>query len=127
MKMKSRLKGIVSTEGRLRLWTGLPVGVGVTYAAGKLMPDFSSITNDWLYPLPYCAPAATLGLLALMSPKTKRMGYGVLGSTAAYYFYAAISNMTSGTREMPEPYKDYSKSGEQPPYVTEGAPVSVVY
>ena len=131
MRMKTKLRGIVSTEGKLRLWTGIPVGVGVTYAAGKVMPDFANITNNWLYPLPYCLPAAALGVLALMSPKTKRAGMGVLGSTAAYYLYAAISNMTSGTNTMPEPYTDFTKSGQQPPYVSEtpfsGAAVSVVY
>jgi predicted phage tail protein len=131
MRMKTRLRGALVSDGKFRMWTGIPVGVAVTYAAGKFMPDFSSITNNWLYPLPYAAPAAALGLLALLSPKAKRFGYGVLGSTAAYYLYAAISNMTAGTNAMPEPYKDFTKSGEQPPYVSEtpmeGAPVAVVY
>jgi hypothetical protein len=131
MKMKAKLRGALVSDGKFRMWTGIPVGVGVTYAAGKLMPDFATITNNWVYPLPYTAPAAAIGLLALLSPKTKRFGYGVLGSAAAYYLYAAISNMTSGTNAMPEPYKDYSSSGEMPPYVSEtpitGAPVAVVY
>lgn len=117
MKMKTKLRGALVSDGKFRLWTGLTVGVGVTYLAGKVMPNFSQIENDWLYPLPYCAPAAALGLLALMSPKTKRAGYGVLGSTAAYYLYAAISNMTSGMREMP----DVDTTS------IEGAPVAVVY
>lgn len=135
MKMKAKLRGALVSEGKYRLWTGIPVGLGVTYASGKLMPDFATISNNWLYPVPYCLPAAAIGVLALMSPKTKRMGYGVLGSAAAYYLYAAISNMTSGVNEMPDPlpeeYKDYAKSGEMPPYVSEtpfkGTPVAVVY
>ena len=101
MSTKTMLRGAFRDGGKWRLWTGIPVGVAVTYAAGKVMPDFASIQNQWLYPLPYCVPAAALGALALLSPKTKRAGYGVLGATVAYYAWAVISNLASGTNEMP--------------------------
>lgn len=114
MSTKTALRGALTADGgKLRAWTGVPVGVGMTYAAGRVMPDFTQITNDWLYPLPYCAPAALLGVAALLSAKTKRAGYGVLGGTAAYYLWAVISNLTSGTRQMPEA-------------TVEGAPVQIL-
>lgn len=121
MKMKTRLKGAISEGGKLRLWTGIPVGIGVTYAAGKVMPDFTSIQSAWVYGLPYCAPAVLLGLAATFSDKYKRAGYGILGSTAAYYLWATISNLTAGSNsppDVPTEYKDYSKSTTPPPGTT---------
>jgi hypothetical protein len=102
MSTKTMLKGAISTGGHLRAWTGVPVGVAVTYAAGRVMPDFTQIESAWLYGLPYCAPAALLGVGMLFSPKTKNAGYGVLGGTAAYYLWATISNLTdTGANKMP--------------------------
>lgn len=95
MRMTTKLKGALkASDGGLRTWTGIPIGVGVTYAATKVMPDFGTqqLQNDWLYPLPYCAPAALLGIALLFSKKTQRMGYGVLGGTAGYYLWAAVGN-----------------------------------
>lgn len=80
--------------GELRLWTGIPVGAVLTYAAGKVMPDFtSSIPNQYLYGLPYSAPAALLGVGLLLSPKFRQAGWGVLIGTAGYYLQSTFFNV----------------------------------
>lgn len=74
------------------LWAGVPIGVGVTYAATKLMPRFN-IQSDWLFPVPYTLPALALGLLMLRSRKWRKTGYGTLGGALGYYLYAAVYNV----------------------------------
>jgi len=130
MKMKTKLRGVIKSGDSFRLWTGIPVGLGVSYAAGKLMPDFT-ISNPYLSVVPYYLPAIALGVAALFSPKTKRAGYGILGTTAAFYAWSIwpVISGKSAEAEKPSDYVDYAASGEQPPYTSEvqGAPVAVVY
>ena len=121
--MKTRLKGIVMKDGKVRLWTGLPLGVAVTYAATKVMPDFA-IESNYLYAAPYCAPAAIVGALMLLSPKTRQAGYGTLLGALGYYVYATGYNLATG-----EKVTDYqAPDGSMPPYVSEvkGAPVQIL-
>jgi hypothetical protein len=82
-------------------WYGVPVGVGVTYAATKIMPRFD-IKSDWLFPVPYTVPAVALGLLMTRSRRFRRMGYGTLGGALGYYLYAAVWNVgqSAGVRAM---------------------------
>lgn len=116
--MKTSLKGIIKSGNEYRLWTGIPIGLGVTYVAGKVMPDFQQIESEWLYPLPYCVPGLLIGTTMALIPKTKNAGFGVLGATVAYWLWAAISNLKSSKSdgsETPTEYKDYSKSTTPPP------------
>lgn len=124
MELKSTLKGALTTgEHNLRTWTGIPIGVAVTYAAGKVMPDFAQIENQWLYPLPYCAPAALIGVAMAASRRARNAGYAVLGATLAYYGWAVISNLTSGQNKMPEGITTDPNQANVP---VEGAGVQIV-
>ena len=73
-------------------WSGLPVGVAVTYAATKILPPMRNVQSDWLYPVPYTLPAVGLGVLMLFTRRFKRAGYGTLAGAAAYYAYAVVAN-----------------------------------
>jgi hypothetical protein len=109
MHMKTRLKGVVMKDGKARLWPGIPLGIGVTYLAGKVMPDFA-VENNYLYGLVYSAPAAILGALMLLSPKTRQAGYGTLIGAAGYYVWALG-------------YNEATKGSSTP---VEGAPVQIL-
>jgi hypothetical protein len=111
-KMKQHLRGALTAEGgKLRAWTGIPVGIGITYAAGKVMPDFSdSISSQALYPLPYCAPAILLGVALLFFKKTRNMGYGVLGGTGASYLWAYAGNTMMAKIQELNPGVDWAQA-----------------
>lgn len=96
--MKAGLTGVFAAPGgKLRAWTGIPLGLGVTYAATKMMPSFTAehpeLKDPWLFPIPYRMPALLLGLAMLLDARTRMAGYGVLGTTVAYYFYSAYQNV----------------------------------
>jgi len=131
-RMKTHIRGALATGGSLRLWTGVPVGLAVSYAAGKLMPDFPSITNPYLTVAPYYAPATALGVLALLSPKTRRAGYGILGAVAGFYFWSIFPVIT-GQKQMPDSPSDTvdnatssTSSADSSPGTQQGAAVQIL-
>ncbi len=95
--MKAGLTGVFAAKGgALRAWTGIPLGLGITYAATKMMPSFTAehpeLASPWLFPIPYRVPALLVGLALLLDGRTRRAGYGVLGTTVVYYVYSAVQN-----------------------------------
>lgn len=91
--MRTNMKGLVLKDGKPRLWTGVPVGVGVTWLATKVMPDFAEIENQYLYPLPYALPGLLVGGLLALSPKYRKLGWGTIIGSAGYYAQALFFNL----------------------------------
>lgn len=90
--MSMTVKSALVKDGRPRLWTGIPVGIGLRFATTSIVGSIEGLNSAWLKPIPCTIPAVAVGAVLCVARKTRRAGYGVIIGALASYLYTAVQN-----------------------------------